>query len=282
MSTLTKILVVLLSLFSIFLCGMMVSYVGSANNYKGLYDKLKLENQSIQSEARQTQALYAEQVEKSKLLEDKLNSQIQSLQERNNQLAADLQKSDRLSQEYQSRSESWKGVMTGFEQSVASMLDSLKLTQEQLEKSRSQNIKDQKELNQITADLYEKIVELQRLEAERRRLLEQKTDLEKRLAQGNGTAATSAVTQVPDMAKPAAAPVNASIKGLIVEMDQSLVTLSVGSADGVSRGMVFHVTRGDEFLCDVTVTDVDINKSAGVLEMVQQQPKIGDMASTKL
>lgn len=261
---------------------MMVSYVGSANNYKGMYDKLKLENQSIQSEARQTQALYAEQVEKSKLLEDKLNSQIQSLQERNNQLAADLQKSDRLSQEYQSRSESWKGVMTGFEQSVASMLDSLKLTQEQLEKSRSQNIKDQKELNQITADLYEKIVELQRLEAERRRLLEQKTDLEKRLAQGNGTAETSAVTQVPDMAKPAAAPVNASIKGLIVEMDQSLVTLSVGSADGVSRGMVFHVTRGDEFLCDVTVTDVDINKSAGVLEMVQQQPKIGDMASTKL
>lgn len=282
MSTLTKILVVLLSLFSIFLCGMMVSYVGSANNYKGLHDKLKLENQAIQSQARQSQALYAEQVEKSKLLEEKLNLQIQSLQERNNQLAADLQKTDRLSQEYQSRSESWKGVMTGFEQSVATMLDSLKLTQDQLEKSRSQNIKDQKELNQITADLYEKIVELQRLESERRRLLEQKTDLEKRLAQSNGNIVGSTVTQVTDMAKPADVPVSASIKGLIMEIDQSLVTLSVGSADGVTRGMVFHVTRGSEFLCNVTVTDVDINKCAGVLDMVQQQPKIGDMVSTKL
>lgn len=282
MSTLTKILIVLLSLFSIFLCGMVVSYVGSANNYKGLYDKLKTENQSLQSQAKQMQSLYGEQVKKTEQLEEKLNAEIKSLQERNNQLAADLQKTDRLSQEYHGRAESWKGVMTGFEQSVASMLDSLKLTQDQLEKSRSQNIKDQKDLNQITADLYEKIVELQRLESERRRLLEQKTTLEKQISQGNNGATPAAVTQVADMAKPAATPVSSSIKGLIMEIDQSLVTLSVGSADGVTKGMVLHVTRGSDFLCDIAVTDVDINKSAGVLEMVQQQPKIGDVVSTKL
>lgn len=282
MSTFTKILIVLLSLFSILLCGMVVSYVGSANNYKGMYDKLKTENQSLQSQSKQMQSLYSEQVKKTELLEEKLNLEIKSLQERNNELAANLQKTDRLSQEYQSRSESWKGVMTGFEQSVSAMLDSLKLTQDQLEKARSQNIKDQKDLNQITADLYEKIVELQRLEAERRRLLEQKTGLEKQLSQGSNGSAPAAVTQVADMAKPAATPVSANIKGLITEIDQSLVTVSVGSADGVGKGMVLHVTRGSDFLCDIAITDVDINKSAGVLEMVQQQPKIGDVVSTKL
>jgi len=282
LSTFTKILIVLLSLFSILLCGMVVSYVGSANNYKGMYDKLKTENQSLQSQSKQMQSLYSEQVKKTELLEEKLNLEIKSLQERNNELAANLQKTDRLSQEYQSRSESWKGVMTGFEQSVSAMLDSLKLTQDQLEKARSQNIKDQKDLNQITADLYEKIVELQRLEAERRRLLEQKTGLEKQLSQGSNGSAPAAVTQVADMAKPAATPVSANIKGLITEIDQSLVTVSVGSADGVGKGMVLHVTRGSDFLCDIAITDVDINKSAGVLEMVQQQPKIGDVVSTKL
>jgi myosin heavy subunit len=261
---------------------MVVSYVGSANNYKGMYDKLKTENQSLQSQSKQMQSLYSEQVKKTELLEEKLNLEIKSLQERNNELAANLQKTDRLSQEYQSRSESWKGVMTGFEQSVSAMLDSLKLTQDQLEKARSQNIKDQKDLNQITADLYEKIVELQRLEAERRRLLEQKTGLEKQLSQGSNGSAPAAVTQVADMAKPAATPVSANIKGLITEIDQSLVTVSVGSADGVGKGMVLHVTRGSDFLCDIAITDVDINKSAGVLEMVQQQPKIGDVVSTKL
>jgi hypothetical protein len=67
-----------------------------------------------------------------------------------------------------------------------------------------------------------------------------------------------------------------------MEVDQSLVTLSVGTTDGVSKGMVFHVTRGDQFLCDILVTDVDVNKCAGVLEMVQQRPKVGDTVATKL
>ncbi len=285
LSTLTKILVVLLSLFSIFLCGMMVSYVGNANNYKKLLDEEKLAHQAAQSDAIKKSDLYKEQVAKTKELEDRLRLEINSLQERNNQIAANLQKTERLSQEYQARADSWKGVMTGFEQSVSTMLDSLKLTQDQLEKARAQNIQDQKELNQLTADLYEKIVELQRLESERRRLLEQKTDLEKQVTQfvsGSNLMISNPVTQVADKARPTATPISSDIQGLIMEIDQSLVTLSVGSADGVQKGMVFHVTRGSEFLCDIVVTDVDVNKSAGVLEMIQQQPKIGDTVATKL
>jgi len=68
--------------------------------------------------------------------------------------------------------------MAGFEQSVRNLQDSLKQTQIQLDDARAQSIKDQKELNQIAAALTEKIVQLQDLEAERRRLLEQKTALE--------------------------------------------------------------------------------------------------------
>jgi parvulin-like peptidyl-prolyl isomerase len=175
--------------------------------------------------------------------------------------------------------------MTGFEQSVASMLESLKLTRDQLEKARAQNIKDQKDLNQITADLYERIVELQRLEAERRRILEQKTDLEKQVAQltnANGSASSGPVTQVPGQAKPTPTVAASTINGLITEMNGSLVTLSVGTADGVEKGMVFHITRGNEFLCDVVVTDADVNKCAGILEMIQQRPQVGDTAATKL
>lgn len=285
LSTLTKILVVLLSLFSIFLCGMMVSYVGSANNYRKLYKEEQTARDAAQSDAIKKADLYKEQVAKTKELEDRLRLEINALQERNNQMAANLQKTERLSQEYQARADSWKGVMTGFEQSVSTMLDSLKLTQDQLEKARAQNIQDQKELNQLTADLYDKIVQLQRLESERRRLLEQKTELEKQVTQfasGTTVIAASPVTQISDNARPAGTPISSDIQGLIMEINQSLVTLSVGSADGVQKGMTFHVVRGSEFLCNVVVTDVDINKSAGILEMVQQQPKIGDTVATKL
>lgn len=285
MSTLTKILVVLLSLFAVFLCGMVVSYVGSANHFKSQYESEKLAREAIQAENLSLAGQFNEQVAKTKELEHNKATELLSLQEHNNQLLIKLQNAERIGQEYQVRAESWKGVLTGFEQSVASMLESLKLTRDQLEIARSQNITNQKDLSQITASLYEKIVELERLQADRRRILEQKTELENQVSQPGGSAGAATpgpVTQIPGRARPAAIMTASEIQGLIMEVDQSLVTLSVGTADGVSKGMVFHVTRGDQFLCDILITDVDVNKCAGVLEMVQQRPKVGDTVATKL
>jgi hypothetical protein len=61
-----------------------------------------------------------------------------------------------------------------------------------------------------------------------------------------------------------------------------MATLSLGTADGVKKDMVFHVTRGDTFVCDIVITSIDVNKCAGVVELKQREPKVGDTASTKL
>ena len=228
---------------------------------------------------------YAEQVNKSTELKAKLLNEIRNLEIEKNNLVMDKQKIERLAQQYQSQAESWKGVMTGFEQSVRNLQDSLKLTQTQLDDTRAQGIKDQKKLNQITVDLYEKIVQLQDLEAERRNLLEQKTALESQLSSGRSSTKLEEiipVTQVNRVASQTPVITTSDIKGLVVATGESMVQLSVGSADGVKKDMVFHVTRGERFLCDVVVTDVDINKCAGVLELIQQRPHIGDTASTQL
>lgn len=285
MSTLTKILVVLLSLFSIFLCGMMVTFVGSAKNYKTLYyEQTKLANYT-QAELVKKDEFFNAQAGKYKEAEAALQGKILSLDAEKNKLVADLRKAERLSMQYQDQADSWKGVMTGFEQSVRSLQASLQQTQQQLDTSRSQGIEDRKELNQITADLYAKIVQLQSLEAERRRLLEQKTDLEKQIG-SLGTAVpvpSRPVTPPPGIAIPATSTVaSPDIKGTVMDVSESLVHLSVGSADGVRENMLLHVTRGNEFLCDVMVTNVDINQSAGVLQLVKQRPQVGDTASTQL
>jgi hypothetical protein len=44
--------------------------------------------------------------------------------------------------------------------------------------------------------------------------------------------------------------------------------------------MKFHVIRGDEFICDILVLDVDAEKAVGILDLVQKQPKVGDLVST--
>ena len=285
MSILTKILAVLLSVFSLLLAGMFVVFVGNADNYKKMYEDQKLLSTTLQADLTTKDEQYNIQVKKCATLEQQLQRELQSLEADKNQYASDLRKAERLAQKSQADADSWKGVMTGFEQSVRNLQASLSQTQAQLDLARSNGIKDQKELNQITADLYEKIVQLQSLEAERRRLLEQKKELESRVAAGGSYAkeVIPVTLQQNRTASPATtAPAGTDVKGLVVEVQQNLITLSVGSADGVKENMVFHITRAESFLCDVIITNVDINQCAGVLDLVQQAPQVGDTASTQL
>ena len=264
---------------------MMITFVGNSNNYKAMYDSQKDLYTVARAEAANTKNQSDEQMKKSAELKANLEGEIQRLEIENNSLTADKQKFERLAQQYQNQADSWKGVMAGFEQSVRNLQGSLDQTQQQLDDARTQNIKDRKDLNQITADLYEKIVQMQDLEAERRRLLEQKTALEEQISTSASTIRPVEVTPVTPLNQPATLTpmvTSSDIQGLVTAVGESMVQLSVGSADGVKPNMVFHLTRGDRFLCDFIVTDVDINKCAGVLELVQQRPQVGDTASTQL
>lgn len=288
LSTLTKVLIVLLSLFSFFLCGTVVTYVGNANSYKKLYEIEKSAKDVALDEQASALRHYNEQVSLFEDLKKGLNDRIQLLEDEKSKLDADWRSAQRDSLKYQARADSWQGILTGFEQTIANLEQSLKTTQEQLDKVRKEDIQEQKEFNELTARLYETLVQLETLRADKRQLLEEKAALEEQIRGGAGGQAVAAakanvVTPKPAMAAPAdAMPAPADLKGLITEVGQSLVSVSIGSADGVARGMVFHVTRGDAFVCDVVITDVDTNKAAGVLELKMQQPRIGDTVSTRL
>ena len=284
MSILTKILAVLLSVFSLLLVGMVVTFVGNSNNYKAWYEEQKTLNTVMQGTVTEATRQYNELVKKSGELQKKLQDEILNLKAQKDLLASDLRKSERLSMQYQNQANSMTSVLAGFDQSVKNLLASLNKTQQELDQARAEGIKSQKELNQMTSDLYEKIVQLQSIEAERRRLLEQKTEREGQFGTvGTPREIIAPVTPLPNQmaSRAVAAPAGMDIKGLVVEVQGNLVTLSVGSADGVSRNMVFHVTRGDRFVCDVIITDVDINRSAGTLDLVVQQPQVNDIASTQ-
>lgn len=289
MSTLTKILIVLLSLFSIFLCGTVVTYIGNANNYKALYLTAQGELTVLTAEKTIAQQQYNELVQIVVKRKDEHNQSIQMLEGKNHELLADLRSAERASLQYQARADSWQGIVTGFEQTIANLEVSLKTTQGQLDKVRKDDIQEAKEFNELTARLYETIVQLEALRADKRRLLEAKSGLEEQLKRAAGgwaavvKAVENVVTPVSGSARAAVSmPETTDLKGLVTEVGESLVSVSIGSADGVEENMVFHVTRGDDFICDVVITDVDTNKAAGVLDLKLDQPRIGDTVSTKL
>jgi chromosome segregation ATPase len=195
---------------------------------------------------------------------------------------------ERSRAELEERISGYAAVISGFNQTVSDMAQSLRLARTELDNLREQRVTDRRYLNEITATLDEKIVELESLEAERRRLLEEKVALEDWLKQLSGHAGEEIekprpLTPQKDKAS-AAWPITdqVSLQAVVSEVDlkNSLATISIGSADGVREGQRFHVTRGDIFVCDILVTDVEPDQAAGVLELMQYQPRIGDSAVT--
>ncbi len=279
MSAFTKILTVLLSLASIFLCGAVVSYVASTNNVKAKYDQLQSDYNVLQSSKNVATSRANEiQVEADNQV-TKLKEKLAELESQKNSMMIDLTNAQNTAIKWQDRVNSWAGVVKSFEQTISDMEKSLSTTRQMLSEQQTKNIELSSKLNEMTTSLDEHIVMLSALNSEKRRLQEQMAALEGQVKNG----VSKPVTQIIGSAMPATAPTAyMPITGLVSGVGSNLVSVSVGSSDGVREGMKFHVTRGTTFICDIVITDVDTDVSAGVIELKRADPKTGDTVSTKL
>jgi SMC interacting uncharacterized protein involved in chromosome segregation len=288
LSNLTKILIVLLTLSAILLCGIVVTYVATAENYKEKYTKLSSDRDSLEQEKENLNNQLKEKIQQKDDLEKSLNSQIASMKTQADDLKTKVSTLERREAELVERTNSFAATAKDFQATTEKQTQLLNTAQDDVKKLKAEQIKLSKELDQTSAAVVEKTALIEAAEAEKRRLIEEKADLQNRMdkmlkAGGKPVAAGAPVTQEKGFAQSAQSTTEAvNLKGLITQVDTKLATISIGSADGVKTGMKFHVTRGDEFICDVLIVDVDIDKAVGVLELVQQSPKTGDNASTSL
>jgi DNA repair exonuclease SbcCD ATPase subunit len=293
LSNLTKILIVLLTISVIFLCGIVVTYVANADNYKQKYASLNSERDSLEKDKESLDNQLKEKIQQKDDLEKSLNGQLATLKTSAADLQAKINTVERERAELLERVNGWASITKDFQATTEKQIQLLTTAQEDVKQLKGEQIKLSKELEQTSAALVEKTAIIEAAETEKRRLIVEKTDLQNQLdntmkAGGKVAAAGTQVTQEKGYALPAqttAAAIN--LKALISEVDakNSLATISIGSADGVKEGMKFHVTRGSEFVCDVLIVDVDTDKAVGVLELVQPAtggPKVGDNASTNL
>ncbi|MGA2916382.1 MAG: hypothetical protein ABSE89_10185 [Sedimentisphaerales bacterium] len=284
MSTLTKILIVLLSLFSLFLCGTIVTYVCTAKNYKVAYEELERDLAATREKNKGYQQQLADKEHQMNENSSRLESEIADLKAEKTKTEQDLKDIQLAKTTLEEKVQSLTSSALETEKTVGGMAESLKNTREELDQARAEGVKLSKNLSDITASLEEKMAQLQSVDAEKKRLLEEKTKLEQQLGGKKGAAVTTEpVTTVPDSAAKAVempAATSAALQGAITAVDGPLVTLSIGSADGVAKDMIFHIIRNDSFICDVKITDVDTETSAGTTQLVQQPPKVGDTAST--
>ena len=292
MSTLTKILIILLTLSSIFLCGIVVTYVGNADNYRQKYKGINQQTDALKENVKSLTKQLNEKTDKSQQRQDRLNSEIVSLKAEIKQLQGDLGNVEVERAALLQKVNSWTSIVKDFRETNEDQGRLLEEKLNELNKVQAEQIKQRKELRETTAALVEKMAYIETLEVEKRRLLEEKSELRGRLDQllrpfGKTTARLVPVTPEKAAVKPAKVIArDIDLRGLVaaVDLKNSIASISIGAADGVKEGMRFHVTRGDEFICNILIIDVDTEKAVGVLELLrrQQQPRVGDKVSTNL
>jgi len=292
LSTLTKVLIVLLTLSSIFLCGIVVTYVANAENYRQMYNRLRVQKDAAVESEKQAQKEFnniKDEMARQKTERDKEKA---DLQIEVDQLTNDLDVAKRQTAALIEEAGKWKAITRDFYDTNDKQRQLLEDTLAKLKTIEAEQIQADKELNETTAALREKMAIIDDLEKQSKQLLEEKTDLQNRLDQllqkaGKTVSAPVSVTPIKEKVRVAPPTVDIGLKGLIttVDLENSLAEISIGAASGVKPNMKFHVTRADKFICDIVILDVEPEKAIGTLELMdvtKEQPKAGDNVSTNL
>lgn len=293
MSTLTKVLIVLLTVASIFLCGVVVTYVASANNYKDMWESRR----DSELSAKQQRDQAKEELNTAKKVMDeertKLNGQITALNSQISSLKTQLTDAITARDEARRRKENYESLLAANARTGELHAQLQKEAQDAQVKLEAEKTRLEDELGGVTGALNEKLAIVMQLEAKVKSLTEEKTTLQNKLDQflrqyGKITAKADTVTIMREAARVAPPAKDIDVKGLLtdVNLKDNVAELSVGAADGVEEGMRFHATRDNKFICDIVVLDVEPEKALGWLELLQEKPenkpRAGDVVSTNL
>ena len=294
MSTLTKVLIVLLTIASIFLCGIVVTYVANADDYKQKYDNQLSSYQAAKENEDNAKTQLNNTIEEKDRDTEKLGEQIASLEEQINKLKSDLTTAGIDRDDANRKVNNWAAIVMDFSKTMENYEKLTKDALKERDLKEAELIKQDKELKDTTAALMENMAIVKQLQEGSKRLLEEKTELQNKLDQylrqyGKAIAEPMPVTAIQEAVSLAPPTKDIDLNGSITEIDLKnlLAEISIGTADGVKEGMRFHLTRGDNFICDIVILDVWPEKAVGWIELLQEdqpqnQPKIDDKVSTNL
>ncbi len=286
MSALTKTFVLLVSVLSIFLCGLVVVFAANTANYKKAYDSQKALALVAQNEAKNAMEALKSGLARRDATHIVLNNNMRALEAQNAKLLADRFK------EVQSRqlAEEQSRVATGTKQALVDQVAALYATQthiqdaldsahEKMLHAQAQVVELRRELNgeqnradqleSISKQYREKIYALEDSIVQLRNQLQQVT-----LASRDPEILGDQVSQAPDLA------LGIPIRGQITEVRDNLASISVGSASGVQKDMRFKVYRDNSYLGDLKIVYVQPDESAGRLESQQSRIVKGDSVTT--
>jgi hypothetical protein len=299
LSTLTKVLIVLLTVFSLFLSGIVVTYVANADNFK---QRAEENNRKWQS-AKNTQESAVRASEEAQKAVEALKADLGArLADRDTlvaKLQGDLEAAKRVNDQLQQKVASMADIMANASAAVKQQTTLHEAAQQKVQALEADRINREKELAETSQTLVEKVTIIAQLEDKVRLLTQENQDLGTRLNQ-QLVRYGQAATQPPTTVAPGTAgarpvqPISAAgaqtrglgLNGQVTMADAKgrMVEISIGAAAGVRQNMVFHIIRGDQFVANMQIVDVWPDRAVGEIALVKQgmQPQAGDKVTTNL
>lgn len=295
MSTLTKVLIVLLTVFSIFLCGIVVTYVASAQNQREIARGWQTKVQGAERREADAQQQLEDEKKRAQDEKAKLNEQILAFDTQIKTLQGEL---DMAKRERDQWSQKAAGMAATAETTTAAAQQQTALFEAEHQKVatlEAENNNHRKELDETNQMLLEKMALIADLEGKIRQLTESYQEAENRLnqyLQQYGRIATRPATTVAPkttvqpMALTPALTRTINLNGQVtaVNMATKLAEISIGAAAGVRPEMKFHIIRGDLVVADVLILETWPDKAVGSVIPLQQgmEPRAGDRVATNL
>ncbi len=296
MSALTKVLIVLLTVFSIFLCGIVVTYVGNSENYKKKYDDQSRTIGAARSRQQQAEQDLATEKQRAANEKAELDKQLTEFGVQAKGLQAKLDSVERENAQLVQKVAVMAGAVEMANATAKQQTVLFETAQKEVRALQANQTDRETELEETSRTLSERMSIVAQLEEKVRQLTQENQDLLNRLNRGLqplGQMTTRPATTVAPrtavqpaqgalQSPPQARPINLNARVTAVDMKNGLAQISIGTAAGVRQDMKFYVTRGDRFVANILIRDVSPDKAVGTLDLMQIEPQVGDAVATNL
>ena len=202
---------------------------------------------------------------------------LQALQDRIAFLEEQLAEAQLATQRAEEMAVSLAGTAKATNDAANAQTERLRAAQSELTAAKQEQVK-QKRVQLETDDLLiQKMAVIAAQAQQIRQLTAEKAEMQVELDHYLNPSGEAAATTPP--AEQAIKP-----KGQVTAVDipNGLAEISIGRANGVKKEMIFRVTRGDQFVCNILIVDVDTEKAVGDIQSAQLSPQVGDSVSVNL
>lgn len=280
MSILTKIFVVLVTVLSVALVGMMVSFVARSEDYKGKYEDAVSKITLLDQTAKVRQAQITQ-------LQENLNGQISSLNADKNRLEQENQTSSSKLAEASTENVKLKAEKEKAEADTTQLVATTKILADinqaikvEVDQRREKQAAAELALIQITDTNNELHAQVDTLGRERKSLNERIVALEKANEDLSTKVASMPAKSETTPSAPSEYVPDVAIHGQVVATDKVdsvvFVKINVGTTDRVRENTKFMIHRKGDYVATMTVTSVDTKSSAGKVVLAKGDVMPGD------